>query len=230
MVEIASFVLDVVKCLAAPIGRPFKYLYNYKKNIDNLQDEVNNLKNTRKEVEVKVAAAERNLEEIKQSVKDWQSKASNTITEAEKLIEGKENNPRCFKGLCPNWITRYKHSKKAFKLKQDDISLELDKESDVEDKANKLYERLKMSKKDEKGEKGKRPMKILLILDNVWKDLELKTLGIPSKDDRGGCKLLLTTRDRGVLDRMASTKNFNMVTLNDEEAWSLFQKMAGNLS
>ncbi|KAJ0080317.1 hypothetical protein Patl1_24248 [Pistacia atlantica] len=91
-------------------------------------------------------------------------------------------------------------------------------------------------KKDEKGEKGKkdekdmRPMKILLILDNVWKDLELKTLGIPSKDDRGGCKLLLTTRDRGVLDRMASTKNFNMGTLNDEEAWSLFQKMAGNLS
>ncbi|KAJ0015113.1 hypothetical protein Pint_21631 [Pistacia integerrima] len=92
-----SFVLDVVKCLAAPIGRPFKYLYNYKKNIDNLQDGVKNLKNTSEEVQVKVAAAERNVEEIKQSVKDWQSKANNTITEAEKLTEEKENNPRCFK-------------------------------------------------------------------------------------------------------------------------------------
>ncbi|KAJ0080062.1 hypothetical protein Patl1_24218 [Pistacia atlantica] len=89
-----------------------------------------------------------------------------------------------------------------------------------------------MSKKDEKGEKGKkdekdmRPVKILLILDNIWKDLDLATVGIPSGDDRGGCKLLLTTRVRDVLDRMGSTNNFKMGTLNDEEAWSLFQKMA----
>ncbi|KAJ0080598.1 hypothetical protein Patl1_24236 [Pistacia atlantica] len=90
-----------------------------------------------------------------------------------------------------------------------------------------------MSKKDEKGEKGKkdekdmRPVKILLILDNIWKDLDLATVGIPSGDDRGGCKLLLTTRVRDVLDRMGSTNNFKMGTLNEEEAWNLFQKMAG---
>ncbi|XP_031260487.1 uncharacterized protein PFB0765w-like [Pistacia vera] len=121
MVEIASFVLDVVKCLAAPIGRPFMYLYNYKKNIDNLQDEVKNLKNTRDEVQVKVEVAELNGEEIKQRVKEWQTKVNNTITEAERLIEEKEENARCFKGLRPNCINRYKHSKKAFKLKRDYI-------------------------------------------------------------------------------------------------------------
>ncbi|XP_031258426.1 probable disease resistance protein At4g27220 [Pistacia vera] len=121
MVEIASFVLDVVKCLAAPIGRPLMYLYNYKKNIDNLQDEVKNLKNTRDEVQVKVEVAELNGEEIKQRVKEWQTKVNNTITEAERLIEEKEENARCFKGLRPNCINRYKHSKKAFKLKRDNI-------------------------------------------------------------------------------------------------------------
>ncbi|XP_031280972.1 probable disease resistance protein At4g27220 isoform X2 [Pistacia vera] len=375
MADIASFVLDVVKCLAAPVGRQFMYLYNYKKNIDNLQGEVRKLKNTREEVQVKVTAAERNAEVIKQNVKDWQTDVERTITEAEQLIPEEGNSPRCFKGLCPNWITRYKHGKKAFKLKENDISqfldknnfpflrlednvghptisqeiwlrstkdyvalesrtsteknvwealndesiymigvygmgglgkttlvqgvgrkameeqlfdevvlievtgtpnietiqskiaqklgLKLDKESDVADKANKLYERLKMTKKGQKDEKGKedekdmrpvemnkkdeqdekgdkgdegkkdekdmRPVKILLILDNIWEDLDLDAVGIPSKDDRGGCKLLLTTRKLEVLNSMNSSKNFKMGTLKEEEAWSLFQKMAGGV-
>ncbi|KAJ0080034.1 hypothetical protein Patl1_24475 [Pistacia atlantica] len=94
----------------------------------------------------------------------------------------------------------------------------------------------KNDEQDEKGDKGKkdekdmRPVKILLILDNIWKELDLATVGIPSKDDRGGCKLLLTTRDRDVLDRMGSINNFPMGTLNEEEAWSLFQKMAAVLA
>ncbi|KAJ0079828.1 hypothetical protein Patl1_24593 [Pistacia atlantica] len=61
------------------------------------------------------------MEEIKQSVKDWQTEVNSTISEAERLTEEKGKNPRCFKGLRPNCITGYKHSKKAFKLKRDDI-------------------------------------------------------------------------------------------------------------
>ncbi|KAJ0014555.1 hypothetical protein Pint_21505 [Pistacia integerrima] len=227
-----SFVLDLVRCLAAPIGRPFKYLWNYNTNFINLEKEVDKLKDARVKVQRKVDAAINNVEEIEETVEKWQKDVDSIIGEAEQLIQEKANNPHCFKGLCPNWITHYKHSKKAFKLKENDISLELDKESEVADKANKLYARLKMSKKDEKGEKGKkdekdtRPVKILLILDNIWKDLDLATVGIPSGDDRGGCKLLLTTRVRDVLDRMGSTNNFKMGTLNEEEAWNLFQKMA----
>ncbi|KAJ0043840.1 hypothetical protein Pint_17177 [Pistacia integerrima] len=218
-----SFVLDLVRCLAAPIGRPFKYLWNYNTNFINLEKEVDKLKDARVKVQRKVDAAINNVEEIEETVEKWQKDVDSIIGEAEQLIQEKANNPHCFKGLCPNWITHYKHSKKAFKLKENDISLELDKESEVADKANKLYARLKMSKKDEK---GMRPVKILLILDNIWKDLDLTTVGIPSGDDRGGCKLLLTTRVRDVLDRMGSTNNFKMGTLNDEEAWNLFQKMA----
>ncbi|KAJ0014087.1 hypothetical protein Pint_21516 [Pistacia integerrima] len=128
MVEIASFVLDVVKCLAAPIGRPFKYLWNYNTNFINREKEVDKLKDARVKVQRKVDAAINNVEEIEKTLEKWQKEAGKTITEAEKLIQEKGNNPRCFKGLCPNLITRYKHSKKAFKLKQDDISQLLDKE------------------------------------------------------------------------------------------------------
>ncbi|KAJ0015236.1 hypothetical protein Pint_21643 [Pistacia integerrima] len=92
--SVLAAVLQVGKCLAAPIGRRFMYLYNYNSNFKHLE---------------------------KESVKDWQTKVNNTITAAERLIEGKEENHRCFKGLHRNCITQYKHCKKAFKLKQDDI-------------------------------------------------------------------------------------------------------------
>ncbi|XP_031273331.1 probable disease resistance protein At1g61310 [Pistacia vera] len=420
-----SFVLDVVKCFAAPIGRPFKYLYNYNTNFKNLEKEVTKLKNTREAVQVEVTAAGIRMEEIKQSVKDWQTEVNSTISEAERLAEEKGKNPRCFKGLRPNCITGYKHSKKAFKLKRDDIGplllqeekfdsvsyptipleknfdklrddvlklknakvkvqhkvkeaknnveeieeavkkwledvdsiiveaeelienqssigtdrktryqnsnaaselmvdnigpllqqgerfdkvsyptihkeiwlrsnedylafesrnstvknvldalhdeeiymmgvygmgglgkttlvqeigrkAEKDKlfdeivfvevtetldvkkiQTEIADKlgvkfnnqserANKLYERLRNGKK------------ILLILDNVWEDLDLKTIGIPSKTDRGGCKIMLTTRNLDVLQKMDSTSNFGMGILEEEEAWNLFMKMAEN--
>ncbi|XP_031286052.1 uncharacterized protein LOC116144759 [Pistacia vera] len=431
MVEIASFVLDIVKCLAAPIGRQFMYLYNYKKNIDNLQDEVKNLKNTSEEVQVKVVAAEINVEEIKQSVKDWQTKVNNTITEAEKLIEEKENNPRCFKGLCPNCITQYKHSKKAFKLKRDDIvPLLLQEErfdtisySSIQSNYEKNFDKLrddvsklknarsKVQRMVEKAEKnveeieedvkkwledvdsiivkaaelienqssvgtdwetryrnskaaselmvdnigpllqqgerfdkashptihkeiwlrsnedylafesrnstvknvldtlhdeeidmvgvygmgglgkttlvqeiGRKAEKdklfdeivfvevtetpdtkkiqtiianklrlkfedamedenqranklysrmekknILLIVDNIWEELTLEKIGIPFGADRGRSKILMTTRNVDVLEKMGSTTNFKMGILNEEEAWRLFKKMTGNV-
>ncbi|XP_031286050.1 probable disease resistance protein At1g61190 [Pistacia vera] len=128
MVEtILSAVVEVVKCLAAPMGRQFMYLYKYNTNFSNLQKDVEEMKLAKDKVQRKVDAAERNLEKIEETVKKWQNEVDSKIDEAEKLIQAKENNPRCFKGLCPNWITRYKHGKKAFKLKENGISQLLDK-------------------------------------------------------------------------------------------------------
>ncbi|XP_044480961.1 probable disease resistance protein At4g27220 isoform X5 [Mangifera indica] len=314
---VLSPVLEVGKWLAAPIWRQFKYLYKYSTNFKKLEKEVKKLKNTRDEVQHKVTVAERNVEEIKQNVKDWLKDVDKTITEAEQLIQEKTNNPPCFKGLCSN----YKQSKKAFKLKWDDIDplLQQEKEFDqvsfptiqqdiwlrssedyltfesrnsimknvwdalndenvymigvygmggigkttlvqevgrkaeqdnlFEDiafvevtqtldikkvqteiaeklgvnfshdsaRANKLYERLKRGKK------------ILLILDNIWEDVDLKTIGIPSEMDHGGCKLMFTTRNLDALQKMGSTNNFKMGILEENEAWNLFRNMAGDV-
>ncbi|KAJ0013893.1 hypothetical protein Pint_21621 [Pistacia integerrima] len=95
----------------------------------------------------------------------------------------------------------------------DKLGVEFNNESE---RASKLYERWNSGKK------------ILLILDNIWEDLDLKTIGIPSKMDHGGCKLLLTTRNVDTLEKMGSTNHFGMGTLNEGESWSLFKKMAGN--
>ncbi|XP_044482275.1 putative disease resistance protein At1g63350 isoform X2 [Mangifera indica] len=57
-------------------------------------------------------------------------KAEQLIQEKEQFIQEKANNPRCFKGLCSNFITHYKQSRKAFKLKRDDIDPLLQQELD----------------------------------------------------------------------------------------------------
>ncbi|KAF2294493.1 hypothetical protein GH714_011958 [Hevea brasiliensis] len=61
---------------------------------------------------------------------------------------------------------------------------------DVEEipgRANLLYERLKKEKE------------VLIILDDIWKQLDLKAVGIPFGDVCRGCKILLTSRSQDVL-------------------------------
>ncbi|ESR45744.1 hypothetical protein CICLE_v10000123mg [Citrus x clementina] len=95
------------------------------------------------------------------------------------------------------------------------LGLELHEEVESR-RASRLFERLRNHKK------------ILVVLDNIWKHLDLETVGIPFGEDHKGCKLLLTARDRSVLLKMGSKDNFLINNLNEEEAWRLFKMMAGD--
>ncbi|XP_034707556.1 disease resistance protein At4g27190-like isoform X2 [Vitis riparia] len=71
--------------------------------------------------------------------------------------------------------------------------------------------------------------KILLILDDIWKVIDLEQVGIPCKDDRTACKVVLTSRQHGMLSKdMGTCKDFHVNHLCDEEAWKLFQRTAGD--
>ncbi|GMI78895.1 hypothetical protein HRI_001558800 [Hibiscus trionum] len=84
-------------------------------------------------------------------------------------------------------------------------------------KALRLRERLKKEKS------------ILVVLDDIWAKLDIEQVGIPSGDEHKGCKLLLTSRELNVLsDEMDTQRNFAVGFLKEEEAWHLFQKMAGH--
>ncbi|KDO36776.1 hypothetical protein CISIN_1g048566mg, partial [Citrus sinensis] len=76
------------------------------------------------------------------------------------------------------------------------LGLELREEVESS-RASRIFERLRNEKK------------ILVVLDNIWKHLDLETVGIPFGEDHKGCKLLLTARDR-------------------KEAWRLFKMMVGD--
>ncbi|CAL5401442.1 unnamed protein product [Camellia sinensis] len=69
--------------------------------------------------------------------------------------------------------------------------------------------------------------RILVILDDVWKSIELNDIGIPFGDDHKGCKILLTSRFDYVCDDMGAQQKFTVEVLPKEEAWNLFKEIAG---
>lgn len=66
--------------------------------------------------------------------------------------------------------------------------------------------------------------KILIILDDLWRWIDLSKLGIPSPDKHRGCKILLTSRIRNVCFQMKAKRIFTIEILSDAEAWSLFKQ------
>ncbi|KAK4275510.1 hypothetical protein QN277_018581 [Acacia crassicarpa] len=66
-------------------------------------------------------------------------------------------------------------------------------------------------------------MKVLIILDDVWSNLNLQEIGIPPNEN---CRILLTTRNRDVCDSMCCERTFELSLLTREEAWDLFMMYA----
>ena len=70
--------------------------------------------------------------------------------------------------------------------------------------------------------------KILIILDDIWREIDLDRIGIPCKDDVKECKIVFTCRDEELLYKgMGVQICFTVETLPPEEAWTLFHKTTG---
>nr|XP_048324477.1 probable disease resistance protein At4g27220 [Ziziphus jujuba var. spinosa]XP_048324478.1 probable disease resistance protein At4g27220 [Ziziphus jujuba var. spinosa]XP_048324479.1 probable disease resistance protein At4g27220 [Ziziphus jujuba var. spinosa]XP_048324480.1 probable disease resistance protein At4g27220 [Ziziphus jujuba var. spinosa] len=96
------------------------------------------------------------------------------------------------------------------------LGLKLDEES-ISVRAERLSRRLRQEKK------------ILIVLDDVWKKLELHEVGIAFGNDKNGCKILLTSRFEDVVQsEMGADKIFLLGVLYDNEATDLFGKIVGD--
>ncbi|KAK3000065.1 hypothetical protein RJ639_022843 [Escallonia herrerae] len=75
--------------------------------------------------------------------------------------------------------------------------------------------------------------KHLVILDDVWNKLQLRSIiGFDVKEDFKGCKILSTSRSQAVLHANECQRPFLIELLKKEEAWDLFKKTlncVGNL-
>ncbi|KAB9241440.1 hypothetical protein FH972_027012 [Carpinus fangiana] len=68
--------------------------------------------------------------------------------------------------------------------------------------------------------------KTLVILDDIWKKLDLEEIGIPRTEY---CKVILKSRDKNLLScEMGTQKDFGLGELPESEAWNLFQMMVGD--
>ncbi|KAG6646172.1 hypothetical protein CIPAW_08G175400 [Carya illinoinensis] len=94
------------------------------------------------------------------------------------------------------------------------LGLNFDQETDELGRASQLQRRLSKDKK------------ILVILDDIWKELDLQKIGIPSER----CKVVMTSRDRDVLIcGMGTQKEIELKILQKEDAWNLFEMRAGEI-
>ncbi|GFZ05614.1 hypothetical protein Acr_17g0011860 [Actinidia rufa] len=97
------------------------------------------------------------------------------------------------------------------------LNLDLSNATTEEQISYKLWHRLNNGKKN------------LVILDDIWKEVNLKAIGIPVTDGNKGCKVVITSRNRGVLLRnMKVDRDFALPLLPEPEAWTLFEKVVGN--
>ncbi|XP_039119396.1 probable disease resistance protein At4g27220 [Dioscorea cayenensis subsp. rotundata] len=90
-------------------------------------------------------------------------------------------------------------------------------EESVEVRAVKLADRLTMTDN-----------KVLMILDDLWETLDLIKVGIRFPEMADTCKVVITTRNEYVCERMGCQEIVELKTLSDEESWSLFKRRAGD--
>ncbi|KAB2607013.1 disease resistance protein [Pyrus ussuriensis x Pyrus communis] len=96
----------------------------------------------------------------------------------------------------------------------DKIGLKFDEESEA-GRARTLHGRLTEIKR------------ILIVLDDVWTELDFKAIGLPYEHTNKGCKILLTSRNLEVCNEMRSQQIIEVGTLTTEESEELFREMVG---
>ncbi|KAA3452954.1 putative disease resistance protein [Gossypium australe] len=84
-----------------------------------------------------------------------------------------------------------------------------------EGRAEDLWSRMKVEKQ------------ILIIIDDLWDEFKLESIGIPFGDVHKGCKILLTTRHQQVCTKMNCQQDIQLGILSEDEAWVLFRDKAG---
>ncbi|KAJ0024091.1 hypothetical protein Pint_06773 [Pistacia integerrima] len=125
MAEIATAagskaVEKVTEIVYDSICQKISYVFKYQNYMEKAKERVEDLRSRRQDVEADVDVAERQGEEIYNEVKDWLRSVEGFMERVVKLVDDEDKaKRRCFKGLCPNLIKRYKLGKEAEKVAED---------------------------------------------------------------------------------------------------------------
>ncbi|XXG62264.1 hypothetical protein AAC387_Pa05g0658 [Persea americana] len=71
--------------------------------------------------------------------------------------------------------------------------------------------------------------KFLLLMDDLWKEVDLHDIGVPCPNQKG-CKIVFTTRYRDVCRKMEINEDIKVETLSEKEAWNLFREKVGEVA
>ncbi|RWR88069.1 putative disease resistance protein isoform X1 [Cinnamomum micranthum f. kanehirae] len=97
-----------------------------------------------------------------------------------------------------------------------ELKIDMEEDDDENDRARKIFNALKRRKK------------FLLILDDMWKQFDLVEVGIPIPSEENGCKVVLTTRDKGICGPMQAHA-IEVRVLSEDESWEFFKNIVGGV-
>ncbi|XVF79320.1 hypothetical protein PTKIN_Ptkin14bG0211900 [Pterospermum kingtungense] len=131
-------------------------------------------------------------------------------------------------------VTDVGHTAKALQLFHKVIKVVVSQTPDNEKIQEKIADFLDLNfqkkTKDRKAEelwlRLEKEEKVLIVLDDMWKELNLKEVGIPILANGKGCRVVLTTRRKPVCQSMASQVTVILRVLEEDEAWNLFRMKA----
>ncbi|XAR68424.1 hypothetical protein NMG60_11003533 [Bertholletia excelsa] len=309
--------------LVEPISRQLGYLFCFSNNIEDLETELRNLQVRREEVELAMYEDIGKLRTVSPRVKKWVNEARNIESEAERIVQRKNQVKGLLNGWRPNLKLRFLLSKKAKKTSLSITALLTDSLDDtrtsyplhpsmlepvpntefIEFKSrSSATERVIEALKDDKinligisgmAGVGKTTLlkkvsqrarheslfdevihmvvvgrdpdlrrvqkciaetlgleldmenetlrssmlrrrilqnhkKILVVLDDIWAEFELKDLGIPLGEGHRGCKVIYGSRKKDLWSTTQTKTDISLGELSQEESWNLFRDRAGD--
>ncbi|VVA91081.1 unnamed protein product [Arabis nemorensis] len=72
--------------------------------------------------------------------------------------------------------------------------------------------------------------RFVLLLDDIWRKVDLTEIGIPNPTSENGCKIVFTTRSQEVCASMGVHDPVEVRCLGTNDAWDLFKKKVGNFT
>ncbi|KAL0697680.1 hypothetical protein Bca4012_053802 [Brassica carinata] len=72
--------------------------------------------------------------------------------------------------------------------------------------------------------------KFVLLLDDIWGEVDLEEIGVPFPTEDNGCKVVFTTRSRNVCGQMGVHDPVEVKCLGSDEAWELFRAKVGKIT
>ncbi|KAM2593132.1 hypothetical protein TB1_042329 [Malus domestica] len=114
---VIQIVVKVAEYAVEPAIGQVGYLAHCKRNLENLQTQVNELSATREALELEVVRAEEKGEEIQTDVQNWLKDVVEITEKASKLWKrDTQAKMSCLHGVCPNPVLRYKLGRRSTKL------------------------------------------------------------------------------------------------------------------
>ncbi|XP_070682320.1 probable disease resistance protein At5g63020 [Malus domestica] len=253
---VIQIVVKVAEYAVEPAIGQVGYLAHCKRNLENLQTQVNELSAAREALELEVVRAEEKGEEIQTDVQNWLKDVVEITEKASKLWKrDTQAKMSCLHGVCPNPVLRYKLGRRSTKLQLAVFNLYAKR-----DFASISY--------------NVRPQEVSMVFDKHYEAFDLRTLTVKKIMDElripntnlilvygiGGLGKTTLVEEvhrqavkaklfadavmvrsvqnpdlQGIQKEIAiklekrSQKDFALQVLNEEDAWSLYETKAGDV-